>query len=234
MKIFAIGDLHLPGGDLKPMDVFGEHWKNHFEKISRDWCSRVAEDDWVLIPGDISWALQLREALPDLRRIGMLPGNIVLLRGNHDYWWTSLTQLRTALPERMHVVQNDALDAGSFVIAGTRGWTIPQAGSSAQDVKIFKREVLRLSMSLQEAGRIAEGRPIVAMMHYPPVPIEWMKTGTEFTKLLSDSGVSNCVYGHLHGQSIAYGFNGIFDSVRYDLVSCDALNFTLKEIILNR
>jgi hypothetical protein len=112
MAIFAIGDLHLPGGDMKPMDVFGAHWENHFERISEDWRARVKDEDTVLIPGDISWAMQLGPALCDLRRIAELPGRVLILRGNHDYWWSSLTQLRTNLPQGMYAVQNDAFDGG--------------------------------------------------------------------------------------------------------------------------
>ena len=115
MSIFAIGDLHLPGGDKKPMDVFGAHWERHFERICADWQSRVKPEDIVLIPGDISWAMQLSDALNDLREIAKLPGTILLLRGNHDYWWSSLSQLRACLPENMHAVQNDAFDAGDCV-----------------------------------------------------------------------------------------------------------------------
>ena len=137
MSIFAIGDLHLPGGDKKPMDVFGAHWERHFERICADWQSRVKPEDIVLIPGDISWAMQLSDALNDLREIAKLPGTILLLRGNHDYWWSSLSQLRACLPENMHAVQNDAFDAGDCVFCGTRGWTIPLGqNATAQDEKL--------------------------------------------------------------------------------------------------
>ena len=230
MRVFAIGDLHLPGGDMKPMDVFGSHWENHFERISESWRDRVGEDDVVLIPGDISWAMQLADALHDLERIAQLPGRILILRGNHDYWWSSLTQLRCRLPQGMHAVQNDAYDAGDMVFCGTRGWTIPGQGAVAQDEKIFRREVLRLEMSLKAARQAANGRPIMAMMHYPPLLPEHKASGTAFTKLLSAYGVSRCVYGHLHGQSIQRGINGVYDGVRYDLVSCDALGFAVKEV----
>ena len=131
MSIFAIGDLHLPGGDKKPMDVFGARWERHFERICADWQSRVKPEDIVLIPGDISWAMQLGDALNDLREIAKLPGTILLLRGNHDYWWSSLSQLRACLPENMHAVQNDAFDAGECVFCGTRGWTIPLGPNAA-------------------------------------------------------------------------------------------------------
>ena len=230
MRVFAIGDLHLPGGDMKPMDVFGSHWENHFERISESWRALVSEDDVVLIPGDISWAMQLADALQDLERIAQLPGRILILRGNHDYWWSSLTQLRCSLPQGMHAVQNDAYDAGDMVFCGTRGWTIPGQGAAAQDEKIFRREVLRLEMSLKAAAQMADGRPIVAMMHYPPLLPEHKASGTAFTRLLSAYGVSRCVYGHLHGQSIQRGINGVYDGVRYDLVSCDALGFAVKEV----
>ena len=230
MRVFAIGDLHLPGGDVKPMDVFGPDWENHFERISKSWLERVKEDDMVLIPGDISWAMQLADALDDLKRIAQLPGRILILRGNHDYWWSSLTQLRCSLPEGMYAVQNDAYDAGEFVFCGTRGWMIPGQGTSAQDEKIYKREALRLEMSLQAARKMAGGRPIVAMMHYPPLLPEHKAAGTAFTRLLSEYGVNRCVYGHLHGQSVLRGVNGLYEGVRYDLVSCDALGFAVKEV----
>lgn len=231
MKVFAIGDLHLPGGDKKPMDVFGAHWERHFERISADWRARVSEADIVLIPGDISWAMQLPAALDDLRQIAALPGQILLLRGNHDYWWSSLTQLRLNLPQRMFAIQNDALDMGEYVFCGTRGWSIPaSSGADAQDEKLYRRETMRLEMSLREAVRLAEGRPVIAMMHYPPLLPENMRAGTEFTRLLTQYGVVRCVYGHLHGQSVQRGFCGEYRGVRYDLVSCDALGFRLKDV----
>lgn len=240
MRIFAIGDLHLPGGDKKPMDVFGAHWENHFERISEDWRARVGDQDVVLIPGDISWAMQLDCALEDLRRIGTLPGRKLILRGNHDYWWSSLTQLRSNLPENMHAVQNDAYDAGDVVFCGTRGWTLPQPGSAetadgpagTQDEKIYRREVMRLEMSLQAARRLAGERPVFAMMHYPPLLPEYARSGTEFTRLLTQYGVCRCVYGHLHGPSVQRGFSGLYNGVQYDLVSCDALCFVLKDVSL--
>ena len=233
MAIFAIGDLHLPGGDMKPMDVFGAHWENHFERISEDWRARVRDGDTVLIPGDISWAMQLGPALCDLRRIAELPGRVLILRGNHDYWWSSLTQLRTNLPQGMYAVQNDAFDGGDVVFCVTRGWAIPgSANTTAQDEKLYRRESMRLEMSLQSAQRMAQGRPIVAMMHYPPLLPENAKTGTAFTELLTRYGAARCVYGHLHGPSVQRGYNGMYNGVEYDLVSCDALGFRLKEISL--
>ncbi len=242
MKIFAIGDLHLPGGDMKPMDVFGPHWENHFERIAEDWRAKVTDEDIVLIPGDISWAMQLGDALEDLKRIAQLPGRILILRGNHDYWWSSLTQLRCSLPANMHAVQNDAYDAGDVVFCGTRGWMIPpgvisgaaqeQKGQISQDEKLYRREAMRLEMSLKAAQRIAEGRPIFAMMHYPPLLPECARVGTEFTRLLTQYGAARCVYGHLHGPSVQRGYTGVYNGVQYDLVSCDALRFELMDVSL--
>lgn len=231
MRIYAIGDLHLPGAQSKPMDVFGAHWEGHFEKIEQDWRSRVQPDDTVLVPGDLSWAMTLEEAAPDLKRICALPGRKLLLRGNHDYWWSSLTQLRACLPEGMLAVQNDACVIGPYVFCGTRGWTIPPAaGAQEKDEKLYRRETMRLEMSLREAQRLSQGRSIVAMMHYPPLLPENLRTGTAFTQLLSDYGVARCVYGHLHGQSVQRGFSGWYQGVRYDLVSCDALGFRLLDV----
>ena len=152
MKIFAIADLHLPGGDVKPMDVFGAHWENHFERISEDWRARVTEEDVVLLPGDTSWAMQLRDALPDLERIAALPGRKILLRGNHDYWWSSLARLRAALPEGFYALQNDALLLSGTLFAGTRGWLC--ACDDPQDRKIHEREVQRLALSLKGAQAV--------------------------------------------------------------------------------
>jgi len=240
VRIFAIGDLHLPGGDKKPMDVFGAHWENHFERISSDWQEKVSQEDVVLIPGDISWAMQLEPALEDLRRISQLPGKKLILRGNHDFWWSSLTQLRCSLPANMHALQNDAYDAGDVVFCGSRGWTLPQPGNAevqhgaaiSQDEKIYRREAMRLEMSLKAARKLAGERPVFAMMHYPPLLPEYARGGTEFTRLLTGYGVSRCVYGHLHGPSVQRGYNGLYNGVQYDLVSCDALGFVLKEVSL--
>ena len=160
MRLFAIGDLHLPGGDDKPMDVFDPGWNGHFFRISEDWRERVSPEDTVLIPGDISWALQLGNALPDLQAIGELPGRKILLKGNHDYWWTSLSRVRAALPEGMQVLQYDAIDLGDIVICGSRGWNQPTEDTplEKEDEKIYLRELQRLELSLQAATGKANAR----------------------------------------------------------------------------
>ncbi len=232
MSLFAIGDLHLPGGDEKPMDIFGSHWDGHFRRISEDWCSRVRDEDTVLIPGDISWAMQLRDAVPDLEAINSLPGSKIILKGNHDYWWNTLSQVKSALPKGMTAIQHSAVDAGEAVVCGTRGWTLPTADTplSAEDQRIFNREVLRLEMALQAAMKIRGDKPLVVMMHYPP--LYDLERDTEFTRLLQRYPVTTVVYGHLHGAGIRVGFNGVWEGINYRLISCDSLGFRLAEVPL--
>ena len=232
MKLYAIADLHMPGGMEKPMDVFGAHWEGHVEKIFDDWRQRVGEDDAVLIPGDISWAMYLKDAEPDLQALGALPGRKVLLRGNHDYWWSSVTKIREILPENMALVQHCAVDLGACVVCGTRLWKCPGCGEemTAEDEKIFRRECMRLEMALQDAVRIARGRPIIVMTHYPPLYASLQET--EFTGILEKFPIYYVVYGHLHGKGIEARFEGEHHEIRYKLASCDALGFRLWELAL--
>lgn len=225
MAIFAIGDLHLPGHSAKPMNVFGDHWEDHFDTICGHWRRMIRQDDVVLIPGDISWAMQLHDAEDDLRDIAGLPGQKVLLRGNHDYWWSSVTKVRALLGAGMHVIQNDALALGGYVVCGTRGWTFPaqQQPLPEQDEKIFQRELMRLKMSLEQAMTLLEGRRLVAMLHYPPLFTDG--AGTAFTDVLESYPVELVVYGHLHGAGIKAAFEGKRNGIAYRLVSCDALGF---------
>ena len=224
MSVFAIGDLHLPGHEQKPMDVFGNHWDRHFETVSENWRAKITDDDIVLIPGDISWAMQLSEALDDLNAIGQLPGTKLLLRGNHDYWWSSLAKLRAALPERMHVIQNDAMRFGQHVFCGTRGWNFPtaQQALNAQDEKVYLRELMRLRMSLDQARKLG-GEDVTVMLHFPPLFADGISTA--FTDILEEYAVERVVYGHLHGAGIKIGFEGSRNGIDYHLVSCDALGF---------
>ena len=230
MKLFAIADLHLPGGDCKPMDVFGPHWEGHFDRIREDWRQRVTDADAVLLPGDLSWAMHLREALPDLEAIAELPGRKLILKGNHDYWWPSISQLRTVLPAGMEAIQHSAADLGSCVVCGTRGWMFPSPENplDEENERIFHRELIRLEMALREGRKLAGDRPLVVMTHYPPLLTD--AADTAFTELLSRWNVRLAVYGHLHGAGIKAGFNGNHGGVEYRLVSCDALDFHLAEL----
>ncbi|MBQ2956834.1 MAG: metallophosphoesterase [Clostridia bacterium] len=225
MAIYAIADLHLPGGDIKPMDVFGTHWAGHFERISQDWIGKVGDEDIVLLPGDLSWAMALSDAKQDLEAIGSLPGKKVILRGNHDYWWSGIGRVRDALPENMYAIQNDCLRLNDTLICGTRGWLLPGDQTGADDMKIYQRELLRLNMTLMQARRLSEDASIVCMMHFPPLTDGCRDTG--FVDLLEQYRVEDVVYGHLHGSGIKSGFKGEHRGIRFHLVSCDALNFQL-------
>ncbi len=234
MRVFAIGDLHLPGGDEKPMDVFGDHWEDHFARIAEDWRAKVTPEDVVLIPGDTSWAMQLRDAVPDLNAIGELPGRKILIKGNHDYWWTGIGQVRRALPEGMMALQHDTVDLGECVVCGTRGWAYPtqETPLSAEDERIFNREMIRLELALQSAVKAAGERPILVMLHYPP--LYQQDRDTPFTRLLEKYPVCTVIYGHLHGAGIRAGFTGVWNGVRYMLASCDSLGFSLAEVPLEK
>ncbi len=226
MKIFAISDLHLSLGSDKPMDIFGDQWIDHHLHIARDWESNVAPSDLVLLAGDHSWGLKLSEALPDLTFIGRLPGQKLLIKGNHDLWWQSRTKIEQVMDESMHILQNDSYRYGSWSICGTRGWITPQEQVlSKDDEKIYQRELLRLKMSLEHAKSAGN---LMVMMHYPPVTSEGV--GTEFSRLMEEYGVKKCVYGHLHGASTKYAFEGEMGGIEYRLVSADHLHFKLLRL----
>ncbi|MCL2811054.1 MAG: metallophosphoesterase [Clostridia bacterium] len=225
MKIYAIGDLHLPGGDAKPMDVFGPQWERHFERIAQDWRGRVAEQDIVLIPGDISWAMRQQEAEPDLLAIGVLPGRKILLRGNHDYWWSAIGRVRAALPVGMYALQNDALVLDGQVFCGARGWTcLGEEPQNPDDARIYAREILRMRMSLETARRIAPELPLTALMHFPPDP--------SFLSLAEEFGAVRLVYGHLHGAGLRNALCGKWggSGMYIHQVSCDGLGFRLLDL----
>lgn len=235
MNVFAISDLHLPGGRSKPMDIFGVRWENHFEQIQADWNHHVQPNDLVLIPGDISWAMHLLEARDDLASIGMLPGRKVISRGNHDYWWSSIGRVREALPSGMYAIQNDAIQFENIVICGSRGWLCPShTQTSENDAKIYARELIRLKMSLEKAqAKCAhiQNPWLIAMLHFPPFPpfIDHLLE-TEVTRLLSQYAVHDVLYGHLHGPGLQYSFSGEVNGVRYHPVSCDGLGFALYKL----
>ena len=217
------------------MDVFGPKWANYVERIRENF-SKLNDDDVIVIAGDISWGMSLEQSLPDFQFIDALPGRKILLKGNHDYWWGTASKMKKFFAEHdittLDILYNNAFFYGDHAICGTRGWFYEEDAAGTHTGKMLAREALRLEMSLKDAARIANGRPIFAMMHYPPLLPETARQGTEFTRLLSEYGVKRCVYGHLHGQSVQRGFSGSYRGVRYDLVSCDALGFALKDVSL--
>lgn len=231
MKIFAISDLHLTTSVDKPMDVFGGAWENYWEHIQESWRANVSDEDVVLIAGDISWAMRNDEAIADLHLIAALPGKKVIIRGNHDYWWSSYNKVNEILPATVKAIQNNAFKYGNVIVCGTRGWTVPIGESSdLQDKKIFDREVIRLKLTLDSALSIKqEGDKIILMLHYPP--FTWSFADSEFTDLIKNYPVDAVVYGHLHGKDGRSELLLYKNGTPYYLTSCDKLNNELKLIM---
>lgn len=235
MKVFAIADLHMDGKQGKPMDVFGDSWSRHIERIEEAWNQAVSADDLVLIPGDISWAMQFDDALCDIERIAALPGTKLLLRGNHDYWWASIAKMRSSFPTSVKFIQNDSFVFNDVVIAGTRGWLYPGATGYVQknDEKIYNRELMRLDLTLKDAMRHIEcekAKSILLMLHFPPLGERGAATG--FTEMIDRYPViGNIVYGHLHAQATYHAFEGELCGKKYWLCSADHLGFVPKVIM---
>ncbi len=231
MRLFAISDLHLSYGVDKPMDVFGDQWIDHGDRIAAAWDEMVAPEDWVLVGGDTSWGLNLAEAQPDLDWLGERPGKKILIKGNHCTWWQSMAKVRAALHESVTPLQNTAvkMDDGTVVV-GARLWDPPGAPwADAKAEKIFNRELGRLRMSI-EAGRELEGERMIALIHYPPRYTDGRVTPA--VELLEEAGVEACIYGHLHGRDHKHGFQGEAGGIRYYLTACDAIDFQPVEIEL--
>ena len=224
--IYAISDLHLGNSVDKPMEIFGKHWEGHFDKIKKDWLEKVSPEDVVLIAGDTSWAMSLEEAKSDFEALAALPGEKVILRGNHDYWWQSLGKVRDALPEGFFVVQNNVVRIGKYLFCGSRGWTTES--DAAEDKKIYDRELIRLELSLSAMEKARqEGDVVIGMTHYPPFDLT--QEPTPVTELFTKHKVSTVVYGHLHGN--VYAKKRIYIAgVEYLLTSCDLVAFSLIKI----
>lgn len=230
MKVFAISDLHLSFSSDKPMDIFGIAWEDYWNKIVTDWQARVSDEDIVLIAGDISWAMTLENAIADFEEIKKLKGKKVIIRGNHDYWWSSYSKVKNALSSYdIYAIQNNSLRIGEYVFCGTRGWTISENADSEDDMKIYKRELLRLEMSLKDAVKhIQESDKLIALLHYPPFEAKLESTG--ITDLLEQYKVDKVVYGHLHGD-FCRAVNVVEkNGIVYYLTSCDKINNTLVQI----
>ena len=209
------------------MDIFGPHWHNHFDRIREDWVQKVSEGDIVLLPGDLTWAMHLEEAQEDLDRLALLPGIKLLIRGNHDYWWSSIGRVRRALPEGCFALQNDSMEMNGILFAGSRGWLIPgDPEGESDDARIYRRERQRLEMSLSNARAKNPDAMLIVMMHYPPRS----ETDPGFSDILSRYGADHVVYGHLHGAGLAGAIHGDLDGIFYHQVSCDGLDFKLERI----
>lgn len=228
MKIYSISDLHLSINSNKPMDIFGPVWDNYFDDIKADWINKVSNDDIVLMCGDLSWAMKLDKAIEDINLLNELPGKKIIIKGNHDYWWQSLSALRRALPENFYCLQNDAIKIGNYIFCGTRLWNFPSGKlNTAENVKIFEREKIRLDLTLSSAKRLqTNDEKIICLLHYPPV--ESTLLDNDITNLIEKYGVDTVVFGHIHNKSylpLKFQKNGI----NYFLTSCDIVK---NELIL--
>lgn len=229
MSIYAIGDLHLSGEPpQKPMEIFGEEWQGHKEKIKTNWLKTITENDTVIVCGDISWALTLSEAAPDLEWLRALPGRKLLLRGNHDYWWASLEKMQQTYGDSFAYIQNNCFLIEDTVICGSRGWKLPSAENFyPKDKRLYEREAVRLELSLKAAAAYA-GKEIIVAMHYPP--LFTAEEHSLFTDLMEKYPVRYCVYGHLHGKQLLIAFEGLRSGINYKLVSSDTQNFEFYKI----
>jgi len=230
MRLFAIGDLHLAGGTGKTMERFGEQWRDHDRKIFDAWARTVRDDDLVLVVGDTSWAMRLEDALPDLDRIGRMPGLKLLIKGNHDYWWQSKSKMGRLLHPSIKILQASSIIVDRIAVAGTRGWTCPNDSHfDEQDAKIYDREVGRLRTALGTLdGRQSEFDALIVALHYPPTNAAHQASG--FTELIDQHGADACVFGHLHGDDIKTALTEVRGKTNYYLVSADAAGFAPAEI----
>lgn len=229
MSIWALSDPHLSFGSNKPMDVFGAQWDDHPRLISENWIKQIKKTDTVLISGDISWAMNFYEVLPDLQFIDALPGQKLLGRGNHDYWWNSMRKMESFCEANgirtIRFMRNNAFLVEDKIVCNTRGWILPgDKDFKAEDEKIYRRELMRLRLSLDSAAALRlNGQEIVASFHYPPLGPRGYET--ELTRMLHDYGVKTCIYGHVHGKAARYAFNGERDGICYYNTACDYLDF---------
>lgn len=223
MAIFALSDLHLPLGINKPMDIFGVRWDNYVEKIEYEWKNTVKQEDFVIINGDFSWATYLSEALADFQFLQSLPGKKIISKGNHDYWWETLTKMNEFLSDNgisdVVFLQNNAVLCDGVAVCGARGWISPADKTfKKDDEKIYKRELLRLETSLQRASELSD--TIIAALHYPP--------DEAYMEVIEKYNVYRCVFGHLHGKR-AEDYSVL--NKKCMLVSADFLKFAPIRII---
>lgn len=232
MSVYAMSDLHLAKSADKPMDVFGGRWSDYMERIEHNWNSLVTDEDTVLIGGDVSWAMYLSECKKDFDFIESLKGTKIISKGNHDYWWESITKLDNYVSDNgyssIRFLHNNSYIVESYGICGARGWTIPSADSfRSDDIKFYEREIGRLSISASSLDKLAKDRPDikrVALLHYPPVGKDG-RVDDGFADVMKQNGISLCLYGHLHSHAAKEAFNGVVDGIEYRLVSSDYMNF---------
>ena len=222
MALYAIGDLHLCLGAPKPMDIFGGAWVGYMDKLRRG-MEVITEEDTTVLLGDLSWALDLQSATEDFRWIDRIPGKKIILKGNHDYWWSTASKFYKFCEENgfsnQFILNNNHYEYEGFAICGTRGWFFEEERSGQHDEKVFKRELIRLEASLKSAGDL----PKIVFLHYPPKYKGY--ECPEILELLKKYDVQRCFYGHLHGGSHGLAMEGVWDGIDFRLVAADKLNF---------
>lgn len=228
MALYAIGDLHLCLGAPKPMDIFGGAWVGYLEKLERG-IQKITDQDTTVLLGDLSWALDLNEAKADFGWIDRMPGRKIILKGNHDYWWSTAAKFYKFCNEQgfsdQWILNNNHYEYENWAICGTRGWFYEEERSSDHDGKVFRRELLRLEASLKSAG----DKPKLVFLHYPPKYKGY--ECTEILELFENYEVRQCYYGHLHGASHNLALEGMWNGVEYHLVAADRINFTPFTVI---
>jgi predicted phosphohydrolase len=223
MALYAIGDLHLCLGAPKPMDIFGGAWVGYMEKLKKG-LAKLTDEDTVVLLGDLSWALDLAEAKEDFAWIDKIPGRKIILKGNHDYWWSTNAKFIKFCEvngfSNQHILNNNCYTYGDWAICGTRGWFFEENRGSEHDEKVFKRELMRLEASLKSAGHL----PKMVFLHYPPLYKGY--ECPEILELLKQYDVRQCFYGHLHGASHGLAMEGQHYGIQFHLLSADRLNFS--------
>jgi len=229
MKIFAIGDLHFDSKNEKPMDIFGYNWINHEEKIMENWSNAVSQDDLVLVPGDISWAIKLEDAKTDLLKIDKLPGLKIVGKGNHDYWWATSNKLDMLGLKTIKFLKNNSYEYKDAIVCGTRGWdSMEEHSKEVSNEKIFLRELSRFKLSLEQCKKSKKYK--IAMLHFPPFNSDGEPN--EFFSLMKEYKINTCIYGHLHGEEGHKNVKeGIVDDILLYCVSSDYIDFKLIRII---
>lgn len=230
MSIFVIADLHLYFSENKPMDIFGANWNNHAEKIKENWTKQVKQDDVVVLPGDFSWAMHLEDTYEDFKFLNELPGKKILLKGNHDYWWTTIKSMNNYLKENnfenIEFLHNNSILYNNIIICGTRGWSFTETENSK---KMINRENERLILSLKDGiNKYGDDKEKIVFMHYPPCYFgENIEDGMKFIDTMKNYNVKKCYYGHLHGNSHKDAIEGNVNGIQLKLVSADFLDFKL-------
>ena len=234
MAIYTIGDLHLSFNENKPMSIFGENWEGYEEKVKENWTKLVKEEDMVVLPGDFSWSMYLKDTYKDFEYLNNLPGKKLLLKGNHDYWWSTVNSMRNYIKENhfknIDFIYNNAYEFENIIIVGTRGWAF---GEDAESKRMIQREMARLELSIKNGiENYGENKEIIAFLHYPPIINQNIQNNemNEFIRILKKYDIKKCYYGHLHGTAIKEAVEGEYFGIAFKLVSADAIQFNLVKV----